>query len=75
MDSTGVLGSDLSKTLSFEGPAVLNLSARSQIAKPRDIKLKASFDAFENICNCFQTRFLIKIPSGPLQEFTRFEEA
>jgi hypothetical protein len=66
MDSTGVLGSDL--------PAVLTFHRRMQFAAPNIHRPSATSTSVQQFCNCFLTRILIRIRSGPLQEFTRFEE-
>jgi hypothetical protein len=66
MDSTGVLGSDL--------PAVLTFHRRMQLAAPNAPRPSATSTTVQQFCNCFQTQIFNRIRSGPLQEFTRFEE-
>jgi hypothetical protein len=66
MDSTGVLGSDL--------PAVFAFPGRMPFGTPNDHRPSATFTSVQKFCNCFPAQILIRIPSGPLQEFTRFEE-
>jgi hypothetical protein len=65
----------LSKTLSLEGPAFLTLFDRMPLQTPKDDEGSATFTAAQHFSNCFQAGFLIRIPSGPLLEFNRFEEA
>jgi hypothetical protein len=60
--------------LSLEGPAVLTFPARMPFVTPINPRPSAAFTTVQQFCNCFQTQTLIRIRSGPLQEFTRFEE-
>jgi hypothetical protein len=59
---------------SLEGPAVLAFPARTPFVTPINPRPSAAFTTVQQFCNCFQTQILIRIRSGPLQEFTRFEE-
>jgi len=73
-ENRDVRRADILFTLSLEGPAVLTVHRRTQFATPNDHRPSATFTSVQQFCNCFLTRILIRIRSGPLQEFTRFEE-